>query len=53
MSGRHTQDGLGFPPTDRSFAVDGMGFATVTHGRFALVEEMWDRAGFLAQLGQA
>jgi steroid delta-isomerase-like uncharacterized protein len=53
MSGRHTADGLGFPPTGRSFAVDGMGFATVTDGRFILVEEMWDRPGFLVQLGQA
>jgi steroid delta-isomerase-like uncharacterized protein len=52
MSGRHTHDGLGFPPTGQSFAVEGMGFATIRDGRIELVEEMWDRPGFLTQLGQ-
>ena len=49
--GTHTGEGLGVPPTGRSFSVAGMGIVTVVGGRLAHIQEIWDRPGLMRQLG--
>lgn len=50
-TGTHTAEGLGMPPTGRSFSIAGMGIATVRDGRLAHIKEIWDRPGLMRQLG--
>lgn len=50
-TGTHTGEGLGMPPTGRTFTIAGMGIATVRDGRLTHITEIWDRPGLMRQLG--
>ncbi|HZU28795.1 MAG TPA: ester cyclase [Bryobacteraceae bacterium] len=50
-TGSHTGDQLGFPATQRPLRVSGMSLARIRDGRIAEGWNIWDRLGFMEQLG--
>jgi steroid delta-isomerase-like uncharacterized protein len=53
VTGTHTGEGLGFPPTNRKIEIPGVSFVHVENGRAAEVWDSWDVAGMMRQLGES